>query len=389
MLLLPCLVVPLLAASQTWTQLPDFPGTPRDDAASFTLWDKVYVGTGLDAGFQLTNDWHAFDVLAGTWSGAPSLPSSGRQYSAGFALEGFGFLFGGLSSAGPLNELWRFDPSNSTWTAAAPLPSTGRYAATVITSGSRAWICGGLLEGGVPTNETWCYDRPTDTWTPASSLPGQARHRATAIGLMVVGGADADYQALSDAHRYDPVNDAWTPAATLPAPRFAADGVEQLVIGGASSNSSVHADCWWYDDLNNDWASMSIPAFAGGPRRGGVTGTNLVLADAFMVFYGTGSDNVQRYADWWRFDMPVGMADHNAGTVRIYPVPVSTLLTIDMTGGMGTELLHVFDARGVEVMRFKHQPPRSTIDASALANGTYVICSQGARAWQHRFVVLH
>lgn len=378
----------LAGSAQQWTQLADFPGTPRDDAASFTLEGRVFVGTGMDAGFQLTNDWYAFDVQAGTWQSAPSLPAPGRQYCAGFAFGGNGFLFGGLSGTGPLNELWRYDPNTEEWSLASPLPSAGRYATTVITMGERACICGGLLDGGIPTNETWCYDRTTDAWSVAAPLPGAPRHRATSVDLVVVGGADVDYQPLADAHRYDPVNDAWVTVAPLPAARFAADGVEQLLIGGASSTAAVHADCWWYDTLTEDWNSLNIPAFEGGPRRGGVTGMNLVLMDAFMAFYGTGSDNVQRYSDWWRFDMPVGVPEVGAGGVTIHPVPARDQLHVELQEGSIASPFQVVDVQGRELMRLRGGSSRYTVDVSGLAPGTYIIRALTGRQWQRRFMVV-
>lgn len=55
--LLPLLLLISSAVSaQTWQQLPDFPGNARDDAASFSIGNKIYVGTGMEVGWGLTND---------------------------------------------------------------------------------------------------------------------------------------------------------------------------------------------------------------------------------------------------------------------------------------------------------------------------------------------
>lgn len=379
----------LSASAQTWTQLADFPGSARDDAASFTVGEWVCVGTGMDAGFQLTSDWYRYNVLTGSWASMASLPAAARQYAVGCGLEGHGYLFGGLSSSGPLNDLWRYDPVADVWQELSPLPAPGRYAATVISVSDALLICTGMLEGGAATSEAWHYAPGSDTWTMAASVPGPERHRATSIGQLIVGGADTAYAPLSDAYRYDPSNDLWTAVAPLPAPRFAADGVEALVIGGASTTSTAHADCWWYDEQNDDWTSVSLPPFAGGVRRGGVTGTNLVLMDAFMAFYGTGSDNVQRFNDWWRFDMPVGLMENATGAVRLYPVPANDLLTVETADGMAPQFLHVLNAQGMEVMRVATKAQRSTVATAHLANGTYIIRSEGAQPWQRRFVVIH
>src|SRR5436189_985307 len=86
-------LVTLSAFAQTWTQLPDFPGTARDDAASFSIGGKVYVGTGMDVGFSLTNDWYAFDTWTETWDVTSPLPGTSRQYCSGFSINDFGYLF--------------------------------------------------------------------------------------------------------------------------------------------------------------------------------------------------------------------------------------------------------------------------------------------------------
>jgi hypothetical protein len=51
-ILLLCSVINTPVQSQTWTQLLDFPGSARDDAAGFIIGNTFYVGTGLDGGFN-------------------------------------------------------------------------------------------------------------------------------------------------------------------------------------------------------------------------------------------------------------------------------------------------------------------------------------------------
>ena len=99
-----------VASAQTWEQLPDFPGTPRDDAASFMIGDHIYVGTGMEVGFGLTNDWFRFDMISETWDPIASMPASPRQYCTAFTVDDTGYVFGGIDSTGALNELWAYDP---------------------------------------------------------------------------------------------------------------------------------------------------------------------------------------------------------------------------------------------------------------------------------------
>jgi N-acetylneuraminic acid mutarotase len=63
--LLPLLLVLGTALhAQVWQQLPDFPGTARDDAAAFSIGNRIHVGTGMEVGWGLTNDWWCFDTQA-------------------------------------------------------------------------------------------------------------------------------------------------------------------------------------------------------------------------------------------------------------------------------------------------------------------------------------
>ncbi|MBS1938633.1 MAG: hypothetical protein JSS84_12580, partial [Bacteroidetes bacterium] len=89
------LLIGTTASAQTWQQLPDFPGTARDDAASFTIGSKIYVGTGMEVGWGLTNDWWCFDAATDTWSAIASMPASQRQYCAAFTVNDTGYVFGG------------------------------------------------------------------------------------------------------------------------------------------------------------------------------------------------------------------------------------------------------------------------------------------------------
>src|SRR5690606_1528968 len=67
------------ALAQSGQQLPDFPGTARDDATAFSIGGKVYVGTGMEVGWGLTNDWWCYDAGTGNWEAMPAMPASPRQ----------------------------------------------------------------------------------------------------------------------------------------------------------------------------------------------------------------------------------------------------------------------------------------------------------------------
>jgi hypothetical protein len=374
-LLIPALFCGAQLAAQQWTQLEDFPGTARDDAASFTMYDRVFVGTGLDEGFQLTNDWYVFILSEWRWDTITPLPASGRQYASAFALNEQGYLFGGLDASGPLNELWCYDPLTDAWSQRAPLPAPGRYACAVFTLNDKAYVCTGMLEGGTPTNEVWMYDRITDTWTARTAVPGPARHRAMALDHLIVGGADASGNALADAHAYSTSTDTWTVRSDLPGPRYGGEAVDNLLIGGASSASALHADVWSHDNSTDLWNSVTLPAFPGGPRRSAVSAPNLYLMDAGMIFFGTGSDNQQRYRDWWMLTFPVGVSEDRQEMMRVFPNPASDQVTIERPKDDVLDRIVLLDGRGTPVHAWSRPP--GTLELPNLAPGHYLLRCEG------------
>ena len=356
------------AGAQQWVQLPDFPGSARDDAASFTIYEKTFVGTGLDLNFQLTDDWYVFDTYTEVWDTIAVLPASPRQYCTAFALDDKGYLFGGLDANGPLNELWCYDPGTDSWSAKASLPTAGRYASSVIIGGGHAFICTGMLAGNVPTNEVWRYDPVNDLWEQKAAVPGPPRHRAMSDDFLLAGGADSLFQALTDCYEYAYVTDTWIAKADLPEGRYAADMVDGILIGGASSPTQVHDQVWWYDWLGDAWGTTSFPPFMGGPRRGGTTGRNLVIADIGVIYFGLGSDNVQRYKDWWRLDFAVGIDAHRSCVLLLRPMPAANALFITYSD-QAPHVLELVDLAGRTVHTWNGRPER--IDVSELAPGRY------------------
>lgn len=374
-----------------WTQLAPFPGTARDDASSFTIGNTVFVGTGRDVSFALTNDWYAFDMVGLTWTTIAPLPASGRQYCAAFTDGAFGYLFGGVDANGPLNELWRYDPTMDAWEAMNPLPAAGRYAAVAFDNG---FICTGLLNGGIPTNESWQYDIANASWSARAAVPGTARHRACGSGalIQVMGGSDVDGNALPDGYLYDSANDTWHQGPDPPVARIGADAVVDpdygttYMVAGASSSNTFHDDAW----SMSDGAWTALPPFAGGARRGGVIafGTAFGSYDR-IIYYGTGTDGVQRYADWWSYTTLLNAIDEHQRTALIArPNPSDGTISFPGYSTSGPSTYSVHDHGGRIVLSGTLSADRA-IDLTTLASGDYVIhITDGKRIFHSRASIL-
>ena len=379
---------------QVWTQLPDFPGIARDDAASFTIADIIYVGTGMDAGFGLTSDWYAFDTGSQTWTTVAPLPASGRQYCATFVIDGIGYLHGGITATGTTAELWSYDPTTGTWTTPISTNAPALYAAAGYAIGGSGYVASGFDADGQVNELQYGYDPTTGEWTSTWGLvPGSPVHRSAAFvhdGFGYnAGGADISFAAQQSVWRLDPQMPWWDERAPLPEPRYAGDAVGVpdggVFIGGASDGATIHADSWHYQANENDWSSL--PDFGGGVRRGGV----IAFAAPNRIYYGTGSDNVVRYADWWMLDLPTGTTGTDeASWGTLSPVPAQDVLNIRIHASSGPCVGTILDASGRLLGRAGLQVGQNRMATAHLQNGTYTLVLQtyGGRKG-FRFQVTH
>jgi len=372
---------------QAWEQLPDFPGTARDDAASFTIDGAIYVGTGMELGWGLTNDWYVYDTQAGAWWPIAPLPATPRQYCSSFVLEGKGYLFGGIDADGPLNELWCFDPATNTWSAKAPLPGEGRYACVSAGLGSTGHVATGMLASGSPTNEHWLYNANVDQWFPSQPVPGPARHRAAAFlttAFTVIGGADAAGEALSDAWSYEALfpTGEWETAPPLPDARFGARGITgwNAVVGGASDWGTFHADAWTLQE----GAWLPMPAFSGGARRGAATAG--IPGPSGGAYMGTGlSSELVRQRDWWMLRPLVGIAENIEGTLSAWPNPSAEWAQVDWSPADGPAAFAVHDALG-RLVASGTLRSGDRIDLRTLPEGQYLLHVAAARAMRTKLL---
>jgi Galactose oxidase, central domain len=349
---------PAMVRAQEWTPLADLPAPKRDDAVALSIDQTVYVGTGLMEGWVPANDWWAYNGETAQWTQKADLPASPRQYVTAFTVNGTGFLFGGLDTSGALNQLWAYEPITDTWSSKAPLPDAGRYASVAFVIDGLAYVNGGLFINGLATNQTWQYDPQADAWTQRATLPSIGRHRAMAFAVgnrgYVVGGANNTYDPLSENWRYTPADDEWTGASPLPEPRWGGDGTSTAeggaVVCGATDFTDLHSNVWLYD-ANEDLWTMTQP-FAGGNRRGGV----IAYLGSSGLYYGTGLDGLNRYSDWYQFEVDLASVQEQPGQEQLLVSPTlaidylnltltvekrdATLLLLDMTGrSMGVRIV--------------------------------------------------
>lgn len=367
--------IPLVA--QTWTQLPDFPGTARDDAAAFNIQDNLYVGTGREVGFGLTNDWWRFNTATETWSQIASLPASPRQYCAAFTVYDTAYVFGGQDDNGALAELWAYYPLQDQWLQKASLPAEARSACAASEGWGYGIVATGMLASGEPTNEAWRYWPVQDEWEALNPVPGPARHRAAGMpgfnGVVVAGGADSAFAPLADAWSFATWFETgeWYPAPALPEARAWLHGASNdlvLLLGGQSEPGVLHANCW--KQGNTGWEAL--PDFGGGPRKGLVVLGQQESPWNYNCYAGLGIDSANvRKKDWWKLDVALAIDEHAASFIGIFPNPAKNWVKLKFPAGFTGAKVHVSDALGRSV--FDGAVQNNALDVSSFAPGQYVV----------------
>jgi N-acetylneuraminic acid mutarotase len=369
---------------QEWSVLPDFPGIERDDAAAFVIGDDVYVGTGMDVGFNLTADWYRFNTIDQSWNAVAALPGGGRQYALAIETDGYAYVIGGSTATGSTNEVWRYDPDGNEWNREMPL-----LEAVLAASGGplhgRLHVVGGIGANGTLSDLHQIYDPLAGAWTLASSPP-MSVHRgmsfASGDGVHVVGGATQDFVGMDHHLRYD-ANGAWSTLAALPDARYAGDACAAhagaVVVGGFEAGPPVEVrdEVWRYDRWTDAW--YTLPPLPAGPRRGAV-----LVEVGGRLYFGTGSDATQRYRDWWTLEVPVTIGEGSFAPPGPFPVPTAGLVHLSSSLVPTDRMLSLLNSNGQEVGRWP--ATEQVMDLSGRPPGVYVLQIVGESVRRYRLV---
>lgn len=153
-------------ANDTWIQITDVPGGNRMSAVGFSLNGRGYVGTGFlsNLGWSST-DFHEYNPATNSWTQIDDVgidPLEGpipRMESSGFALDGKGYVLTGvnISSGDNYKDMWELDPTTGSWTRIEDFPGTARRYLSSVTHNGYAYV--GLGTNGTNFKDFWKYDK--------------------------------------------------------------------------------------------------------------------------------------------------------------------------------------------------------------------------------------
>ena len=369
--------------AQKWVQLPDFPGSKRDDGVGVFVNNTCFFGTGLQEGWSATIDFYALDAQSLSWRSIATMPhTTERQYACAFAGKNCFFVFGGDGIGGALNSLYKYDIAGNNWTAMAPKPGKGLSGASCMVFGDSVIIVGGRSNGVSNTNnEVWLYNITTNTWTRKNDFPFGGRWRGNATVLHKKGyylfGLDSMDRYRRELFAYQIGNDTWQQigyfgggAGRTYAAMVAA--TEQLVVfGGKDSLNAYYNDTWYYNDQTQTWIKdVSLPSFG---RKGG-----MYASDGRQLFYACGiNQSDQRLNESWMTDIPLTVKAYEKNDIRVslMPNPCTTHVTLNVLGIYKNNWHYsILNTNGYEVVaETKLNFSSESIDLGKLMPGLYFL----------------
>jgi N-acetylneuraminic acid mutarotase len=293
-----------------WIEQSDYEGVARSDAASFSIGNIGYVGTGYDGEERLKDFW-AYDPDRNSWTQIAEFGGTARNSAVGFSAASKGYVGSGYDGEVKLADFWRYDPATNRWDSVdAPNGPSARYSAVAFSIDDIGYVGTGF--DGNYLKDFWAYDPLNNTWTQKNSFGGSKRRDAVGFvidgkGYICTGINNGTYE--KEFYMYDPGNDSWT------AKRKIADVSDQsydddytiirsnavsFVLGGKAyiatgSIGSLKNDVWEYDPSVDLWKPKTN--FEGSTRTDAVS----FVTNGNRAFVVTGKSSSSQFDDIWEF----------------------------------------------------------------------------------------
>ncbi len=329
-------------------------------AASFTLNNVAYIGTGLNPLTPGVKQTAVFmytpaslpavatgsDSAVGTWTQVGSFPGQARSNAVGFSIGNTGYIGSGLANDGltALADFFAYNPSANSWLQIESLQDSvsihPRFGAVAFSFDTTAYVLTGT-DGKNYFGDIWRYSPTTDSWVQQSNLPGNPRSGAISFvyqnqGYIVTGYTPGSRWAMGnlayDFWRFTPGNDqsttAWSQLRDIYNTNTASfdNGYSNIIRENGSGflslgqpkgdkayitlgdvNGTDIASTWEYDFVSDLWTPKS--AFTGVPRHGASGFTlpgNVPTADGAattrgFIAAGINGNSTFAYADCYEF----------------------------------------------------------------------------------------
>lgn len=382
LLLLSICSLNLLAKAGPWFQKSDFGGDGRHRATAFTIGNMGYMGTGHinAAGAVDYEDFWRYDPASDSWTQIANYPLGKIFHCASFVIGSKAYVGTGRLTTGSFTKkFYEYDPATNIWSPIADYPGLERRGAVSFVANNKGYVGTGQTMSGYVA-DFYSYNPATSSWSSVASLPAAGRTSSVAFAIDdygYVGTGNTASGSINDFYRYNPGTNSWNQMANVgptyrqEATGFAVNGKGYIGTGDDYSSGNNYGDFWEYDPTTNAWTE--IEEFDGTARRYLVS--FVIGSRAYM---GTGT-NGTNFRDLWMFDQILSVLGRKMQQVSplIYPNPVSDQMKIDL-GQLPDYVLaenisvEIYSPIGSKMIIKQFETEENTIDVSAFPKGWYV-----------------
>jgi len=341
-----------LVNAQEWEEIDPFPGGARDDGVAFSVQGVGIAGSGRDAEFNYRKDFYKYDPSSNSWSQIPDIPGEPRQYTGRFVIADTGYVVCGVSPNNHLNEVWGYCPSANEWDQKASLPAEGRASPIAFSIGGFGYCGTGRNDNGF-LRDFWEYNPEKDNWEQLDDFPGLARFEAQGasigndafVGLGVV----LIDNTLEDWWRFNPLEKSWGLSRSF-------EGINRAYCLELTANGKIFIACgldkegnylsevFSFNPLNTTWAQEASVPFEGIKGSMGFSIDN-------TLYLGTGiTSSNTRIDEFFKLDL----RQKERVQYEIYPNPTTGKLSLQFINDQ-PRLIRIFTASGkmIEEMEFR------------------------------------
>ncbi len=327
-----------LLCAQTWEFMASLPGGESDarhHPVTFSVDGYGYLLMG-DVNGEEANDFMRYFALTDTWENLPDFPGAARSFSYGTSRGTKAYVgFGGANGV-PFDDLWEYDTETEEWTELASCPCDARYHPAFIQLDDKIYV--GLGNNPTNLNDWWEYDISTDTWSEKDPLPGPTRHHPFYFGIdgiAYVGlGHGTEFvnglTIYTDFYKFDPETDEWTQLNDFPGEarvagtQFDFNGKGYVLSGDGDNHSFMEeGEFWSYEPQSDTWSQLTSH-----PGSSRWAPGNFIIDN--YVYFMCGLSTMQLESDLMRFNLdPLVSTEDEVSTsaIAVYPNPATNFIT--------------------------------------------------------------
>ncbi|MEO1259041.1 MAG: T9SS type A sorting domain-containing protein [Bacteroidota bacterium] len=365
--------------AQEWepmASLPQGAADARHHPVAFTIDGYGYVATGTVNGNE-SNDFMRYDPTTDTWEQLPNFPGPARGYAYGTSRGTKAYMGFGLSGlGGALRDLWEYDSETEQWSQLASCPCEARLHPAFVQLDSLIFV--GLGNNSNNLRDWWEYNINTDSWTQKDDFPGFARHHPFMFGIDSIAyvgfghGTVGNPPIYVDFYKFDPSTDEWTQLQDFPGEarvagtQFDYEGKGYVLSGDGDDHSwMAEGEFWEYDPTIDEWTQL--PSHPGSSRWA----PGSFVIDNYVYFLG-GLSTIQLESDLMRFNLtgepPSSTDEIFSSSIQVFPNPTDGEIAFleDITQFSEVRLVDGFG-------RLVKQVLSNNVHVADLPNGIYYL----------------